>query len=549
MLNRKLNVPCNIPAVSAATAQIEQALMACKSKAEDCTRAALAAEECMVRMTEAAQPADEINVKVRKGIFRTTVTLSLRGKEVAICPTLTNADIASVADEYGPEAEEMVRDLVLRASAPSIRYRYAKGVNVVTIVVSSTEKSALIYSLTALVAGVVAGVVCRAALPAAWSAAVTANLFAPLYDLFLAAVKMVVAPLVFFSIAASIAGFSDLGMLGRTAGKVFGCYLFTTMLALLLAIGGNAIIVPGHPGMVELPAASGVAANAGGLSVVDTIKSIVPDNFVGAFASGNMLQVIFIAVLVGIAAGRSGAYSPSIRSAIDALNGLFGSLTAIITRFLPFAIFGSIASMVAGLDAGTFGSLAMWAASCLTALAALIVCYLVLVAVMARLNPLTFIRKYYQVSLTGFLTSSSSAAIPISLDCCRRLGVSPRIYSFSIPLGANINMDGSSIFFSTATLFLAGLYGIPVEGMTMVTFVATVLLISVATPGVPGAGTACILLLFDIVGIPAEAFSLIIGIAPLLEIFCTAVNVTGDGVVATIVAKSEDALDVDAYNA
>lgn len=548
MATIRFNVANDLNEISAATERIEHVLNDFKTKPEESAKAVFLVEECMVKLSEMADASDMISVKVRKSPFATSVTLTQRGKEISLIPGIENTDINEIVDEYGPEAAELIRDLVLKNTSDRVRIQHRKGINTVTIMVTKIENAELYYTFFAMLSGIAVGLLCRFTLPMAWSNVLCEDFFTLLYNLFLTAIKMIVGPLVFFSIAASISGFSDLKALGRTAGKVFVCYLVTTTIAITIALGCNFVIDPGRPGMIDVSSASGVATETAGVSIIDTLISIIPDNFIGAFASGNMLQLIFLAVLVGIAAGQAGRHSEGIRTAIDAISDLFGTITAIISHFLPLAIFGSMATMTAQLDAKTIATIMMWGVSFLTAIVLLVLGYMCLLIV-GRINPLQFIRKYYRVPLTGLLTSSSSATIPTSLDCCRSLGISPRIYSFSIPLGASINMDGTSMFFTTASLFLAGLYGIHVDCATMLTFITTVLLLSVAAPGVPGAGTACILILLNIIGVPAEGFALLIGLAPLLELFGTAANVLGDGVVATLVAKSEKALDLETFNA
>lgn len=543
------NIPNTPQGISEATAEVERVLTARHIKVADSVRALLALEETMVKMSEVSKPGDTFTVRLVRGLDATRLVVSQRGEEMSLSAELPGADLTTLTDDYGAEAEGVIRDLVLRATADRIRLRRNRDVNVVTITVVRSENGPLLRALIALISGIAVGTLCRWCFPDS-SEMISATLFTPLYHLFLSAVHMVMPLLVFFSIAASLTGFEDLGALGRTAGKVMGCYLSTTIVAILLAISFSRLIHPGRPGIIDLPPLVGSSTEGlEDVSIWQTIINIVPENFFGAFVNTDVLQVIFLALIVGIAVSRCGKYAPTLRYSVEALNELFGSVTAIISAFLPVAIFGAMAGLALTLNMATFSTLLGWAATVISALTGMMLFYLLLIRCIARLNPLAFMRKYGNVGVTGFLTSSSSATMPTSMECCQKLGIAPRIYSFSIPLGITVNMDGTSIFFLTSTLFVANLYGISIEGATLFTLSTTVLLLSVAAPAVPGAGTACVLILFALIGIPAEAFSLVLGIAPILELCCTALNVMGDGMVATLVARSENALDMEQYNA
>lgn len=532
--------------ISRAVVEVEERLRAYKLSATDLAHSLLTLEETLVKMGEAAGKTDRISIRVRKGLKKVKIKLSCRGREIRIDDGLI--DSADIDTDNGPEAESIIRDMVLRANSDRLRYRNVKGVNVVDII-ASTNKMAMLYeTIGAMLLGVIIGLLVRNLFSHDVTLLISDGLFHTLYSVFLTLIQMVVAPLVFFSIAASISGFSDLSALGRTGMKVMTAYFFTTAIAVSIAMTLSYIAMPEQMDLSGMLNTSSQSVQAIEPSLLDSLLSIVPHNFLGAFVESQMLQIIVLAMLVGIVSGKIGKHSHLIRTAIEAFNDLFGGITGIISRLLPIAVFGSSARMAATFNAEGVGVVVSWAGTTLLCILIMFIVYLIMLTVMGRLNPFTFARKYMQAPLTGLMTSSSSATMPVTLECCRRLGVSSRIYSFSIPLGATINMDGTSIFFITASMFLAGLFGISIEGATLTTFVFTVILFSMASPGVPGAGTACIITLLSIVGVPPEALGLLIGISPLVELPLTATNVMGDGVVTTIVAKSEDALDMKVFN-
>lgn len=529
---------------------IEKTLEGLTSRSEDRSRALLLLEEVIVKLSEAAgnRSGGRVNVMVIKSLRRIRIRLSCKGSDAGIASMLSSSETFVLGEEYGDEVEEVIRGMILSSYSDRLSSRYSHGVNLVNIIVSQSDKIPLYNTLLAIGLGLFAGFLVKSIFSPETAASISGYAFLPLYKLFLTAVTMIVAPLVFFSMASSIGGFTDLRALGRTGGKVFGLYSLTTCMAIAVAFLFNDLFHPGRPGLIPLPESTGQEVAAITVSLKDTLMNIVPDNFLGAFVASDMMQVMFLAIVVGIAMGRMGKYSESVSHFIDSANNLFGTITAMLTKLLPFAVFGSIASMTVSLDFAAVKVLAKWTGACLCALLSMLFIYLLLLAVLGRLNPMKFIRKFSPATFTGFVTSSSNATMPTTMESCRRLGIAPKIYSFSIPLGANVNMDGTAIMFTLTTLFVAGLYGVTVEGSALASLVATIVMLSFAMPGVPGAGTACMVLLFSIVGIPPEAMSLVIGAIPLLELFMTAGNVTGDGVVSTIVARTEGALDLEKYN-
>lgn len=549
-MNKKIKTTNSISDISLAVEQVEQILKDCKIKMEHVVKATLTLEETLVRISELTADKDtQIQIVVSKGLRKCVIRISYKGGHISpadLYPQAENAD--EINDVYGPEAEGLIRDMVLRANADHLNHRYSRGVNTITLLVSKTENALFYDTLTALGIGLSAGIITRSIASPEVTDWISGNVFMPLYSLFLTVISMIIAPFIFFSLASSIAGFQDMSTLGRTGSKVFANYMLTTLLGLLLCIGTFYLLQPGSGSTLEFPLPTGIEAETITLSPIDKLVSIIPTNFIGSFVENDMLKIMFLAILLGATMGRTGKHAEKLKSCFEALNELFSKVTATLASLLPIAIFGSTANMAATLDVDAIGSLMSWIGYSLLCVLLQFCLYLVLIIVLGRINPLPFLRKFSPAMLTALMTSSSSITIPTSQECCRKMGISSRIYSFSIPLGANINMDGTSLMFCGTTLFLANLYGITIAPSALLSLVITIMLISVALPGVPGAGTACLLMVFAIVGVPAEAFGIVIGLIPLLELVETALNVAGDGAVTAIVASSEKALDMDTYN-
>ena len=290
----------------------------------------------------------------------------------------------------------------------------------------------------------------------------------PIKTMFLNALKMVVVPVVFFSILSCVSQFTNLSDFGKTGGKVMGFYMFTTVIAIAVGAGAFLLLQPGSGGGVQaaLQAAQPVAgAEEVNISILDTIVNIVPSNIVQPFLDADMLQIIFIAILCGVAVGMIGDYSRPLKDFFEGCNTLFLKVTTIIVGFIPVAVFCSICSLVMLTGGDTLVSLLYFMAAVLLGMAAMMTVYCLLILVVGRLNPLTFLRKYAPGMLTSFSLGSSNAAMPYNMQLCRNaLGISPKVYSFSIPLGATVNMDGSCVYLVVGALFLAQLYGVSLTG-------------------------------------------------------------------------------------
>jgi len=376
-------------------------------------------------------------------------------------------------------------------------------------------------------------------------------IFSPIKTMFLNALKMVVAPVVFFSIISCIVQFSDLSSLGRIGGKIIGMYFFTTCIAIAIGIGVFYLIQPGDASL-----ASSLAVDSGAItsqtmnvSIIDTIVGIIPSDIVNPFLKANMLQLIFMAVIFGIATSLLGKYSDMLVGLFSACNDLFLKVTSIIIKAMPLAVFCSIMSMMLTMGIKTIISVLGMFCTFVLGLFAVMIMYCILMTVMGRINPVNFARKYAPSMLQVFSLSSSNAAIPLNMEACeKKLGIDKMIYSLSIPLGATINMHGTCIYLSVFTLALGKIYGVDVTGGAMLSLIVSIFVLSVGAPGIPGAGLICLSVLLAQTNIPVEAVGLVMGIDSVCAMFRAMSNCLGDVAVSTIVAKSENCMDMEIYN-
>jgi len=360
--------------------------------------------------------------------------------------------------------------------------------------------------------------------------------------IFVNALKMLVVPLVLFSLISGVCGIGDIRLLGRIGSKSFLLYMMTTAVAIASALAVAGLTGIGK-GMEGTTAASFEGAEAPALS--DVLINIVPSNPVSALAQGEMLSIIFFSILVGISLLMAGKKAAPLMNAIDLANEVMMKMVGIIMSLAPYAVFCLLAKAMAQLGLDLFVQLIGY----VVVLIAVLLLHLFVtlqgtLLLFSGLNPLTFLRKMRNVQVFAFSTSSSNATIPVTLrTVTQRLGVDRSVASFTVPFGATINMDGTAIMQGVATVFIANIYGVELGVGGYLTVILMSVLASIGTAGVPGVGLIMLSMVFTQVGLPLEGIGLILGVDRLLDMVRTAVNVSGDGVVSTIVAKSEGKLD------
>ena len=363
---------------------------------------------------------------------------------------------------------------------------------------------------------------------------------------FVASLKLLVVPLVFVSLVCGASNLSDGSSLGRIGIKTVGLYLFTTAIAITLALTVANIVDPGM-GMSLTTDAVFVAKESPPLKEV--IVAIVPTNPVKAMAEGNMLQVVVFAILVGVAIAKSGSSGQRVRETLNDWNDVIMRMIMMLMAIAPLGVFCLMLALFSNMGFSAITDLIRYF---LTVAGVLVLHFLLTYAMMVRfvanLNPIVFYRNFYPVMAYAFSTSSSNATLPVTLETVEhRLGVKNEVASFTVPLGATINMDGTAIMQGVATVFIAQAYNIDISMTGYLMVVLTATLASIGTAGVPGVGLITLALVLQQVGLPVEGIALIIGVDRLLDMMRTAVNVCGDAAVATIVAKSEGKFDESVF--
>ena len=361
-------------------------------------------------------------------------------------------------------------------------------------------------------------------------------------QIFIVTLKLLVVPLVFVSLACGASNLSGGTSLGRIGIKTLILYLFTTAAAISLALIVANII---NPGLGMSLASDTVFVAKESPPIKQVFLEIFPSNPVKAMAEGNMLQVIVFAILVGVAISKSGEHGSRLRDSLDDWNEVIMKLVLMLMSVAPIGVFCLMTTVFANMGFGGIFDLAKYFFNVVLVLVLhFALTYFLLLRFLAGLNPLRFYKDFYPVMVYAFSTSSSSATLPITLETLeKKMGVRKEVASFTAPLGATINMDGTAIMQGVATVFIAQAYSVEIGLAGYMTVILTATMASIGTAGVPGVGLITLALVLQQVGLPVEGIALIIGVDRLLDMLRTSVNVGGDATVASIVAKSEGKLD------
>ena len=514
-------------------------------------RTLLIAEEILVRFIAHAAPEAKLTVKVRRLFGDAEVTINAAGTAEDMEEILvdTPKDLTEMEDE---DAQRAIQAILLRSLGDNLKLSHKGGINRARILTGQADRSSLRSTVIALLLGIGFGMLMRLVFPQVLSDGLSTYLLTPVKTIFMNALKIIIAPVIFFSIVVCISQFKNVAELGRIGGKVMGLYLLTTLIAVVMSMGLSLLIKPGAAGFALTQTIEAGAVDIDttvDTSLMHTIMNIVPSNFLQPFLQSDTLQVIFLAVICGVALGMIGEYSSVLKEFFEACNSLFLTITSMITRLIPLVVFCSMALMIAEMGGATIVPvLGMFGLHTLCIFCMLAV-YGLMIFLLARLNPFRFYKKNRGAMLTSFSLMSSSAAMPTNMKTCtEQFGISPKICSFSIPLGATVNMDGTCISLTVSSLFLARAYGIDLTGGMLLSLAVTNILLSLGAPGVPGVGLICLSVALNSIGVPIEAIALVMGIYPIINMLNTMSNTTGDEAVSLVVGKMEDLVDTEVYD-
>ncbi len=367
-------------------------------------------------------------------------------------------------------------------------------------------------------------------------------------EIFFSSLKMLVVPVVFVSIVCGVGSLEDVKKMGRIGGKALGLYTLTTAVAISIALLISNIINPGAGFHLKTPESFSPKEPPG---FAEVLIGFVPANPFKAMADADMIQIIILAILFGVAMSMAKASGKRVLSIFNDLNEVIMKLVMIVMCIAPVGVFCLLGGVFAKQGFEAIAPLSKYFGTVMIVLVLHFgITYLGLLKFVARLSPVVFFKKFQEVMVFAFSTSSSNATLPANMEVSEhQLGVDNSVASFTLPLGATINMDGTAIMQGVATVFIAQAYGldIGIQGYLMV--ILTAVLASIGTAGVPGVGLVTLAMVLKQVNLPVEGIGLIIGVDRLLDMSRTVVNVSGDAVVTCVVAKSEGLLDEKAFNA
>ena len=509
----------------------------------------LYSEELILQLIDCSKKKNNtLHIRISGKKKNVRAQFSCSGKELVFTENPMAKDLIDKA-EFDEEQTIALSKMIIKANSDKINIRYKKGINIAQL--NSSEKShrsvsLLVWMLSGLLFGFLLKKIGNSTV-----INVSSDVFSTVSDMFMNAVKMLVTPLVFFLIADSISGFSDVSVFGKIGGKIVGTFIGLSVIALSIAFAIISVIKPGNPELISDLARflqTTETTSPVSVSFLKTISDFIPSGFVSAFVNQNMTQIIFLAIFSGLASGKIGQYSEKVQSFFTIGASFFSKLIETVIKTLKPVCFCILANIALTISSSSFFQQFLIMLSIILGLLFLMISYGVFITVVGKLNPFKFFKKIKKAFLVAITTMSGSTTIPTSMQCCEEMGISPKVYSFSIPLGASIGKCSSCMLLMSLTLFITRIVGITLTPISILTLSFTIILLIICSPGIPGASLACLTIILTQLGIPNGAVGYIIGVYTLVESFNTAVNVTGVATTSLIVAKSEKLLNVDKFN-
>jgi len=372
----------------------------------------------------------------------------------------------------------------------------------------------------------------------------------PIGTVFLRLIKMIIVPLLFFSLLSGITGMRDPSSIGRVARKSILAYMGTTCFAVMFGLVVAYIMKPGEGVMLDLGMIPDDTIRESGFSIIDFLINIVPSNIFVAFSDDTkILQVVFFAMFTGVMINSMGSVLNPLREFIQASSKLVLKMIAVVVELSPYAAFALTAWVVGSQGLDIIVSLGKLVVAILIAYVLQYLIFGLFIIIFCKLSPLPFYRKSIEYQMIAFSTGSSKASLATTMQVCRqKLGVSEASTSFVLPLGAAINMDGLAIKLGLSTVFFAQIMGVTLSMQDYMVIILIGTLGSMGGAGIPGSFIIMLPILLTSIGLPIEGVALLVGVDRLLDLFSTAINITGDATITLVVDSAEGTLDRDMYN-
>ncbi|MCF0196750.1 MAG: dicarboxylate/amino acid:cation symporter [Bacteroidaceae bacterium] len=520
--------------------ELEQALHAARVSRKEQMLASLLVEELYVALANSLEPGETMPacyVTTRRWMGEVVVRFSYEGRR----RNLIGAQHFEEVETGDPNS------IVLYSNRQLMTYSYRKKRNNVSILVHKSARKSITIILAAILAGVFTGLLLQMAAPVSVCSFLNDNIFTLIYEVFLSLLKMMIAPLILFSIISSISSMSNISTVGKLGAKLMLSYLTTTTIACLLGLALGLALVP-LVTPVSLTGDLQMEINTVTPSFRGVILSMVPNNLVTPVAKGDMLQLMFIAIFVGMGIGMMRSSMSLVRELVEQLNALSVKLISILMKMMPVVAFCAMASTVINTDISALGTCLLIVLCTVVGIVVMVAVYMAIVWLVGGLSPLPFLRRLGQVMVVPFTTSSSAASLPNTMNVCGQMGIAKSISSFTLPIGATMNMDGCAFSIPAVACLLSATAGMAIDYQALPELILTTILIITAIPGLPGGFIVLAGMVMEMVGIPMVYLTLVIAANPIIDPILTTNNVTGDMAVTVMLAGRAGDIDKEKYN-
>lgn len=519
--------------------EIEAYLREHNTDAKDIQTALLLLEEISVRFFEHSP---EVPVKVRVRNRFGSISLLLSNETEDFNP------ISEIKD-WGTESEDYFRTLIFRANAEKLDYARQNGRNVIHIKARKPKNRMMVLALLMLVAGIILGFVMVHTMSPERTAAIDYEIFDTITTMFFNALGMLIIPMIFCSVVTTIAGLSSLSDTGRLGGKALRTYMMTTAMAILVGFGTAFLLLPRTLPDAVMKIAEGHTTESADLLGRDMLIGLIPKDILAPIQNANILQIMLLAVFVGVALGVLGEKIQVLQRLIEDLTNLFQTLVNMVAAFMPLVTLAATASLIIRVGLPVLPLLAQLIIAEAIAVGVMWVIYSIQLGIRG-LSPFPFWRALPGYFRKSGLPNYSGAYLPYSMELCTRtFGVSPRVTSFTTSLGATINMDGACVHFVLCSILFARLYHVELDADMIATIAIAVFILSMGDSAVQNSSLISMTSILTMMGVPTSALGLILGIDAVLDMFRCGSNIIGDLSATLTIGKSEGEMDLEKYRA
>ena len=517
--------------------ELEAYLKEHNTDAKDIQTALLLLEEISVRFLEQS-PETPVQVRVRNRFGSISVTLSNAAEDFN--------PISEIKD-WGTESENYFRTLIFRANAEKLDYARQNGRNVVNIKARKPKNRMMVLALLMLVAGVVLGLVMVHTMGTESASLFDYEVFETISAMFFNALGMLIIPMIFCSVVTTIAGLSSLSDTGRLGGKALRTYMTTTAMAIIVGFGAAYLFLPRKLPDAVMKIAEGHTTESVEILGRDMLIGLIPKDILAPIQNANIMQVMLLAVFVGMALGVLGEKIQVLNRLIEDLTNLFQTLVNMVAAFMPLVTLAATASLMIHIGLPVLPLLGRLILTEIIAVGVMWIIYSIQLGIRG-ISPVPFWRALPGYFRKSGLPNYSGAYLPYSMELCtRQFGVSPRVTSFTTSLGATINMDGACVHFVLCSVLFARLYNVELDANMIATIAIAVFILSMGDSAVQNSSLISMTSILTMMGVPTSALGLILGVDAVLDMFRCGSNIIGDLSATLTIGKSEGEMDVEKY--